>query len=45
MTEKYGIQVESTDHLYLTDDGGDIGGIYFDYNQMKYVMPPKRKFQ
>lgn len=37
LSKKYNIYLETTDDMYMEDDGGDIGSIKFDYNLDKYI--------
>jgi hypothetical protein len=37
LTQKYGIYLDTTDDMFMTDNGGDIGSIKYDYNIDKYI--------
>ena len=37
ITQKYNIYLDTTDDMFMTDDGGDIGSIKYDYNLNKYI--------
>jgi len=37
ISKKYDIIIETTDDMFMTDDGGDIGSIKYDHNQNKYI--------
>ena len=37
LSQKYNIVLETTDDMFMTDDGGDIGSVKYDYNLNKYI--------
>jgi oligoribonuclease NrnB/cAMP/cGMP phosphodiesterase (DHH superfamily) len=38
LTKKYDIWLETTDFMFLCDDGGDIGGVVFDFLKDEYKL-------
>ena len=38
LTKKYDIWLETTDFMFLCDDGGDIGGVVFDFSKDEYKL-------
>lgn len=38
LSNKYGIFLDSTDYMYMEDDSGVIGDIYYDNDLMRYYV-------